>query len=588
MPSHHPTLVSRLLAVGLPFFKSPQRGWALLALVILVVLLLAINGLNVLNSFVGAAFMSALAERHARQFYLMAAVLAGVFALSTITEVFASYVQQRLALFWRDWLTQRYLERFLTGRAYLQLNEVREIDNPDQRISEDIQTFTTTTLSFLVLLCNGLLTLIAFLGVLWTITPWLVLVALGYATAGSVGTLLLGHRLIKLNNWQLQKQADFRFGLGRVREHATAVAQHGGEKEERKRLGQRLAALVENFRQIIIVNRNLGFFTTAYGYLPQIIPVVLVAHLYIDGQVEFGKVTQSSMAFSQVLGAFSLVVSQFQSVFSYAVVITRLGSLWEAMEGTKALGRPGQAAPAAPAEIAPAAHSLLIASRSEAPRPVVRPAVETVADPGRLAYDHLTLETPEGRSLVRDLSLEVREGRNLMITGASGAGKTALLLATTGLWTRGQGRIIRPAEGVMFVPHWPYLAPGRLRELLHYGLPKEVPDEQLLSVLAEVGLESVVQRGLTLDSEEDWNTVCSLSEQQMLACARLLLAQPRFAFLDDVTRGLDPRCVERLYQNLARHGITSVSVTSQPALGAFHDCCLELLGDGKWRCRPLS
>jgi putative ATP-binding cassette transporter len=265
---------------------------------VLVVLLLAVNGMNVVNSYVSRDFMTALAERHGGRFFLFAGVLAGVFAVSTVMQVFARYAEQWLGLVWRDRLTRRFLDRYLAARACLRLAEQRDIDNPDERISQDVKAFTATTLSILVMLLNGALTLVAFSWVLWSITPWLFLTALVYTLIGCTGTILLGRRLVPLNNQQLQKEVDFRYGLGRLREHAEAIAQVAGEEEQKGRLIPRLARLIENFRAIIGVGRTLGFFITAVKFLPQIIPVAVVAPLYIRGAVEFGAVTQAAMAAS--------------------------------------------------------------------------------------------------------------------------------------------------------------------------------------------------------------------------------------------------------------------------------------------------
>jgi putative ATP-binding cassette transporter len=268
---------SRLKAVGLPFYQSEARGRAVAGLVLLAALLLAINGMNVVNSYVGRDFMSALAERHAGPFYAFAAALAAALAVSTVAEVCARYAEQRLGLVWRAWLTRLLLDRYLAGQTYLRPAGRHDIDNPDERISEDVKTFTATTLSILVLLVNGALTLVAFSGVLWSITPWLFLAAVGYAVAGSAGTVLLGRRLVTLTTQQLHSEADFRYGLGQVREHAEAVAQVAGEGEQKGRLDRLLRRVVENFRAVIDLSRNLGFYTTGYKYLPQIIPAAVVA-----------------------------------------------------------------------------------------------------------------------------------------------------------------------------------------------------------------------------------------------------------------------------------------------------------------------
>ncbi len=582
-------LWARLKEVGLPFFRSGQRRLAFLALGLLIALLLTVNGLNVVNSYVGRDMMTALERRHIGWFYALAGVLAGVFAASTIVEVFAQYVEQRLGLFWRDWLTRLFLDRYLAHRAYRRLGEETQVDNPDQRISEDIRTFTASTLSFAILLFNAVVTFCAFAGVLWSITPWLFLASVVYAALGSGGTILLGRRLVELNNLQLKKEADFRYGLGRVREHAGTVAQLGGEAEEKTRLGGRLAMLVSNFRSIIVVSRNLSFFTTLYNYLPQIIPALLVAPLYVWGGFQFGDVTQAAMAFSQLLGAFSLIVTQFQNLSSYAAVVGRLGVLWEA---TEPVGLPGEMATketAVPAVAETAATKAAVPSPPRLPSHPPGPAVEVVPDGRRIVYEGVTLWTPgEHRLLVRDLTLDVPEGKRLVVTGPSGSGKTALLLAAAGLWGAGQGRVIRPGpRDIRFVPQQPYTPSGCLRDVLLYGIGREdVSDERLLNVLREVDAEDEIEGGL--DAERDWSEVLSWGEQRAVAFARLLLSNPRFAFLDDTAEALEEARVERLYKALAGSDITYISVGGGSALMAHHDLHLELTGDGGWRVESAA
>ncbi len=566
-------LWSRLAEVGRPFFQSEARRWAWPALALIVVLLLTVNALNVLNSYVGNGVMSSLADRQEGQFYALAVLLIGVFSASTVVETLARYVEQRLGLFWRDWLTRRFLDRYLAGRAYHRLADHPNVDNPDQRISEDVRTFTASSLSFVILIFNAVVTFAAFAGVLWSITPWLFFAAVVYATIGSFGAILIGRRLVSLNNQQLKKEADFRYALGRVREHGGAVAQLGGEGGEKSRLTGRLDSLVDNFRSIIRVSRNLMFFTVAYDYMPQIIPVMLVAPLYIRRVVELGTATQAAMAFSQLLGAFSLIVRQFQDLSAYAAVAGRLGVLWEAT-APEVVAVPAAAAKSATAEPA-AAHE-----------PAAAPALEVAPDAHRVAYEGVTLRTPhEGRLLVQDLTLEEPEGKRLLITGPTGAGKTALLLATAGLWHGGEGRIIRP-DRVMFVPQHPYTAAGRLRDVLKYGLEGDISDDRLWSALKEVGLDDVTEQQGGLDAERDWTHILSWGEQRALAVARLLLAAPQFAFLDDTAEAMETHRLSQLYEALARSGVTYASVGVHPALFAFHDLRLELQGGGGWRVAP--
>ena len=551
-------LRSRLVAVATPVFRSEARRRLVAGLVLLTVLLLAVNFLNVGNNYVTRDLMTALAQRQEARFYAKALTLVAIFAVSTIAAVYARFVEERLGLLWRYWLTRHFLDRYLGDRAYRRLVGRADVDNPDQRISEDIKTFTTSTLSLLILFFNAAVTIVTFSSVLGSITPWLFVAAVAYAVLGSFSAIGLGRSLVGLDNQQFRKEADFRYGLVRLREHAGSVAQMAGERDEKARLMLRLHALVANLRNIIFVNRNLGFFTNGYNYLTQIIPIAIVAPLYIKGRVEFGTVAQAAMAFTFTLSAFSLIVTQFQQLSSYAAVVNRLGALWEATTDTSP-------------------------SRPDLPRK----GLVVDVDPGthRLAYEGVTLETPrERRLLVRDLSFELHEGQRLIVTGANGAGKTALFLATAGLWEGGRGRIVRPAAPhAMFLPQQPYAVGGKLRDHLLYGLKRDsIDDERVDDVLRLVGLKGVVERGGGLEAEGDWPNVLSEGELQRFALARLLLANPRFAFLDQAASVLDAASEQQLYEALSRSDISYMSVGDHPALFAYHDLRLELHGDGAW------
>lgn len=559
-------LWSRLAAVGLPVFRSELRHRVVGATTLLTGLLLTINALNVGNSYVTRDVMTALAQRDARQFYVMTCALAAVLGALTVAAVLARYVEERLGLLWRDWLTRRFLERYLRDRAYRRLVGRDDVDNPDQRISEDVKTFSASTLSLLIVIFNALLAIVSFSSVLCSITPWLLAAAFGYAVLGSVCILLLGRRLTHLDNAQFRKEADFRYALVRIREHAGAVAQMAGERDEKHRLGDKLMALVANYRRVVDLNRNLGFFVNGYTYMTQVIPVLIVAPMYVRSRVEFGTVMQATMAFTFTLNGFSLIISQFQQLSSYAAVVNRLGALWEATEDAHA--------------------------RTET-RATPHPRVVPEAEPEgrRVVYQDVTLETPkEGRVLVQGLSLELPAGRRLVITGPNGAGKTALFLATAGLWERGRGHIVcPPTPHTMFVPQQPYALAGPLRDHLTYGLERRrIEDAQLEEVIRQVGLEEVVARAGGFDAEQDWSNVLSEGELQTCAIARLILARPRFAFLDQALAVLEASREERLYEALARTDITYVSIGDHPALFKFHDLRLELRGEGGWTVMPAG
>jgi vitamin B12/bleomycin/antimicrobial peptide transport system ATP-binding/permease protein len=319
---------------------SSEVGTTAMAMVaVLIGLLLAINSLNVVNSYVGRDFMTAISERDRAGFGRYAIAYIAVFAGSTMADVLYGFTVGRLGVLWRVSLTQRIVGSYLKNRAYYRLAASDTVSNPDQRITEDVRNLTTTTLTFVLLVVNGSFTIVAFASVLWTISPLLFGVAVAYAAVGSLLTLVLGRPLIWLNYNQSDKEAVFRADLIHVRENAESLALSHREPLVKSRLLRHLDELAGNSKQLIAVSRNLGFFTTGYNYLIQIIPALIVAPLYIRGKVEFGVITQSAMAFGQLLGAFSLLITQFQSISSYAAVLARVASLTEGIDHVQSPAR---------------------------------------------------------------------------------------------------------------------------------------------------------------------------------------------------------------------------------------------------------
>ena len=521
--------------------------------VALIALYLGINGLNVVNSYVGRDFMSAIQDRDMSAFLYQAARYAAVFIASTLAAVFASYAQERLGLLWREWLTRRLVGIYLDKRVYHRLFTTGAIANPDERISDDVRAFTTTTLSFVLMLLNGTLTTIAFSSVTWSISPTLFAVAVGYATLGSLMTIVLGRPLIWLNYTQLDKEANFRADLIHVRENTESIALSQHEARLKTRLLHRLRELVDNYQRMIIVNRNLGFFTTGYNYMLQLIPALIVAPLFIHGKVEFGVVTQASMAFSQLLGAFSLIVTQFQQISSFAAVIARLSALQEAND------------------------------QAQVP---IASAIEVAEDDGRIAYEHLTLRSRgDDRILINALSAAVTRGTRVLITGPDENAKGALFRATAGLWNAGEGTVIRPGlDQINFLPERPYLPLGTLRELLKGdGASGTISDYRIVITLHELDLDLAVAKAGGLDAERDWDDCLSLGEQQRLALARTILARPKFAFLDQISTVLTPEQIAMVLEMLTANSITYLALGKNGDDPRYYDAVLELAADGSWK-----
>ncbi len=298
----------------------------------IVALLFAANGLNVANSFVNRNLMSAIAERHIPAFVRQAEFTVAVFAGSTIVAVLARFAEERLGLLWRELLTERAVAVYMANGTYYRLATSGELANPDQRIAEDTRAFTATTLSFVLMATNSAFTILSFSGVLWSISPLLFVISVVYAALGSYLTIKLARPLVKLNSDQLDHEASFRSALIHIRDNAEGIMLRCEGESEAERLRERLDRLARNFRRIATVNRNVGFFSTGYNWLIQLIPILVIAPAFMRGEIEFGVITQSAMVFTTLVAAFSLVVTQFQSLSTYAAVVSRLGSLLDAFE----------------------------------------------------------------------------------------------------------------------------------------------------------------------------------------------------------------------------------------------------------------
>ena len=535
--------------------KSEQGPKAVMFAVTLMVLMLAINGLNVLNSYVGRDFMSAIENRNMTVFKMQALYYVGVFLASTVVVVFYRFTEERLGILWREQLTRRLTEAYMKDRTYYRLDSATGVANPDQRISEDVRAFTTTTLSFTLLIVNGTMTALSFSGVLWTISPFLFCVAVTYAVCGSVLTIILGKPLIRLNYNQLDMEANFRADLIHVRENSESIALAHREGRFRARLNRRLDALTANFRRLIRINRNLGFFTNGYNYFIQIIPALIIAPMFIWGEKEFGVITQSTMAFATLLGAFSLIVTQFQSISAFTAVTARLHTLSDAIEK---------------------------ANRTD-PCAIT---VEEEAD--RVVYQNVTLHSADrSRLLVSDLSLEIPKGTRWLVTCAEDAPKVALLRATAGVWECGGGAITRPGlDDILFLPERPYLPPGTLREvLLRTGAETTVPDAVIMGVLVKLGLEDIVTRAGGLDRDQDWDELMSIGEQHMISVARLFLAKPTFVFLDRPGSALPKNQIASILDMLTGQGVGVVLLSKNGESRLRYDGVLEIKAGGAWEVR---
>jgi len=560
------------LLVALGRFGRLARGFLLygrhrearLFVVLLLVLSAVVGVVQLFVSYAGRDFMTALSQKNVPAFWRTLLVYVGTFALAVPVGVVYRYCAERLALLLREWLTQILVSRFFYNRAYYRLRHSDRVDNPDQRISEDVRSFTTSVLGYLLTLINSGVTVFSFTGVLLTISWQLPVVLLAYAGAGTLLSVLIGKRLVGLHFVQNQREADFRYALVRVRDNAESIAFFRGEKRERGGLLARFQDVVRNTMRIIGWNMTLGFFTNGYNYLAIIVPLLVVGPMFMENRIEFGVVTQAQGAFASVLMALSVVVAQFEGLSMFAASIKRLGGLWHELDEFD----------------------------FEDFRAESEPEIEVHENARGLRLANLTIRTPDhGRTLTRGLNFTLPPGRSVLIMGESGCGKSSLLRTIAGLWQSGEGGIERPnINRLIFLPQRPYLVHGSLREqLLYPRKPAEGDNAAVIEAARIVNLRGALESaGGDLDRVEDWTNILSLGEQQRISFARIFLNKPLIAFLDEATSALDEASQRHLYAELRKTGISYVSVGHRSSLKEYHDYLLELDRAGGYTISELA
>lgn len=544
------------------YWQGDEKWQARGLLLGVVLCLLAYTGLSVVLNNKRGVLISALSAQDEPRFWQTVFVFIGVLVIYAPLLAGYQYLRDRLSLQWRRWLTHRFVDHYFHNRAYYKLNTLAtDIDNPDQRIAEDVRSFTQESLTFLLVLVESVLSVIAFSGVLWGISRPLVFFLVLYALIGTlVTTVVFGKPLVRLNFEQLKKEANFRFGLVRVRENAEAIAFYRGEARESDQVKQRFLDVFENVKRLLVWELNLNVLTNAYEFIPFILPALVVAPAIFAGEIEVGKVSEAQGAFVRVFFSLNVVVARFQALTTFGAGISRLYRFSEFLDQTEQAAETGNE------------------------------VIQSI-EADRLAVEHLTLETPNHqRTLIEDLSVELPTGQGLLVMGPSGCGKSSLLRAIAGLWNSGKGKIIRPeANRILFLPQRPYMVLGTLRDQLLYPNTKlEVDDAHLQQVLEQVNLADLSQRFGGFDAEQDWADVLSLGEQQRLTFARLLVNQPDYAILDEATSALDLNNEAQLYQQLQALDTTFLSVGHRETLMNYHQAILELSQDKTWHVKQAQ
>ena len=568
-----------------PYWSSNEKWGAITILILLLLLTLAYTFISVSITRFQGDIISALTKLDRERFVRTIWMFLGVLAIFAPLAASSNYLQDKLSNYWRRWLTYDFLGRYFSNRSFYELGNFNtEIDNPDQRIAEDIKSFTAESLSFLLIIFNSIFQIIGYTALIWNIPPKvvifrfadpikvfnleitqiapsiLIIFLLAYATLGTLITIgVFGRKLVSINYEQLRKEANFRFGLVRIRENSESIAFYRGEAQESRKLRNFFQEVFENYNSLIFwQDLILTLFTSAYENIPYILPAIVVAPSVLSGDTEVGKVREAQIAFAQFFFSINVIVSRFQFWTAFVAGIDRLYMLKEYLDDIV---------------------------KKQYRSTIEKPIIHTIQQ-DRLTLEKVTLQTPNyQRTLVEDLSLNIPSGKGLLIMGASGCGKSSLLRAIAGLWNSGTGAIYRPdLSEIFFLPQKPYMILGTLRSQLAYPHDDvDISELELFGALAAVNLPDLVKRSGGLDVEKDWEEVLSLGEQQRLAFARIIINKPRYVILDEATSALDIKNEASLYQHLIQNQTTFVSVGHRPSLVNYHNYVLEIEDQANWK-----
>jgi putative ATP-binding cassette transporter len=567
--------VSRLLStlaliwrLARPYFVSEDRWAGRILLGAVIALELLIVAINVMLNQWNNRFYNALQERNWDNFVWELLFFCALAAAFIVLAVYKLYLNQWLQIRWRRWMTRQYLDRWLANANHYRMQLLGDAaDNPDQRISEDINLFIDRTLTLTVGLLSAIVTLFSFIVILWTLSTaaplllfgtsfvipgYLVWAALLYAMVGTALTHLIGWPLVGLNFRQQRFEADFRFNLVRLRENSEQIALLRGESDEREQLLNRFGRVVGNFMQIMLRTKKLTFFTASYTQVATIFPFIVISPAYFAGTIQLGGLMQTASAFTSVQTALSFFIDAYRQLAEWRAVIARLDGFDIAVES-------GQAAA------------------------IAKPGIEVVPHTGKdaIRIDDLVVRLPQGGALVAADDLVIAAGERVLVTGSSGAGKSTLFRAIAGTWPFGAGTIHVPKGAkVMTLPQRPYFSIGTLAAAVTYPAePGTFSAEVLAEVITAVGLPALAGR---LTEEAHWNRMLSLGEQQRLGIARAILQAPDYLFLDEATASLDESAEAAIYRLLDERlqHTTIVSIGHRSTLSAFHRRGIALVRDG--------
>ncbi|MDO4177555.1 MAG: ABC transporter ATP-binding protein/permease [Phascolarctobacterium sp.] len=542
------------------YWQSEEKGKAFLLLISIIALTLGIVYMLVLLNKWNNSFYDALQKYQTEKIYSELWRFTYLAFGYIIMAVYSYYLQQKLILNWRKWLTEKFISIWLKNKTYYNLQMFgKDTDNPDQRISEDVRMFVEMTLSLSIGLLKSFVTFCSFVMILYnmsgplqftvmgkqiTINGYLFWASFIYSILGTYVTHLVGRKLVDLNFVQQRYEADFRFSMIRLRESSESVAFYRGEEQEQKVLQNRFKALLENFWRLVNKQKQMVWLNSSYSQIAIIFPFVAAMSRYLAKEFTLGGLMQVASAFGRVQDSLSYFADTYSSLAQWQAVVMRLTLFGHHMQ-----------------EVDNATESFHL---------------DRFATAEKVSAENMTVSLPDGTILLDHINFNLEPGTNVLVKGVSGSGKSTLLRAIAGIWPYVEGKINLPeAKNLMFVPQRPYIPLGTLREALHYPGNKGLTDEETIVYLELCHIGYLKDK---LDVVADWSHVLSIGEQQRLAFCRAHIQKPLWLFLDEATSALDEETEKAMYELLKTKlaGTTLVSVGHRSTLNAYHDKILRI------------